>query len=48
MDDLPRCKICGDTVPAGKELCWCCDRKDKLHKIDEPKKEDTTEGEKDR
>lgn len=32
--DLLRCKICGDTVPSGKELCWCCEHGDKLHKTD--------------
>ena len=29
--DIPRCKICGDTVPPGKELCWCCEHGSKLH-----------------
>ena len=28
---LPRCKICGDVVPPGKELCWCCEHGPKLH-----------------
>jgi len=33
---LPVCKICGATVPAGKELCWCCEHGPKLH-APEPK-----------
>lgn len=28
---LPTCKICGATVPNGKELCWCCEHGPKLH-----------------
>lgn len=29
------CRICGDTAPAGKDLCWCCEHKSKLHKADD-------------
>ena len=28
---LPRCKKCGDLVPPGKDLCWCCEHEPKLH-----------------
>ena len=43
--ELPRCKICGDTVPQGKELCWCCEHTPKLHKMEKPHdcKEDSCE-----
>lgn len=34
MSDLPKCKICGDFVPFGKEYCWCCGHAPKLHKTD--------------
>ena len=30
--DLPKCKKCGETVPEGKDLCWCCEHTPKLHK----------------
>ena len=30
-DDLPTCKVCGDVVPYGKTLCWCCEHGPKLH-----------------
>ena len=26
-----RCIKCGDTVPDGKTLCWCCEHGPKLH-----------------
>lgn len=26
-----KCKICGDAVPLGKELCWCCEHGPLLH-----------------
>lgn len=29
------CRIYGDTAPAGKDLCWCCEHKSKLHKADD-------------
>ena len=29
--ELPKCKICGATVPNGKDLCWCCEHGPKLH-----------------
>ena len=29
--ELPRCKICGATIPEGKTLCWCCEHGPKLH-----------------
>lgn len=32
-DELPRCKECGDYVPQGKELCWCCEHTPKLHPL---------------
>ena len=32
MDEVKKCKQCGDPVPAGKELCWCCEHTPKLHK----------------
>lgn len=28
---VKKCKICGDAVPLGKELCWCCEHGPKLH-----------------
>ena len=28
---VEKCKICGDAVPPGKELCWCCEHGPKLH-----------------
>lgn len=28
---VEKCKICGDAVPLGKELCWCCEHGPKLH-----------------
>lgn len=31
LEELPRCKICGATVPVGKDLCWCCEHTSKLH-----------------
>ena len=42
--ELPRCKICGATVPIGKTLCWCCEHGPKLHdpftKVEDEKKEE--------
>ena len=32
--ELPKCRICGDTIPSGKTLCWCCEHASKLHPKD--------------
>lgn len=29
-NDLPKCRKCGQPVPAGKDLCWCCEHEPKL------------------
>lgn len=29
--EVKRCRKCGDTVPNGKDLCWCCEHTPKLH-----------------
>lgn len=31
MSNVPVCKKCGDPVPNGKTLCWCCEHGPKLH-----------------
>lgn len=36
--ELPKCRICGDTIPSGKTLCWCCEHASKLHPKDEEKR----------
>jgi len=28
--ELPRCEICGDPVPPGHTICWCCEHEPKL------------------
>lgn len=32
---VKRCRKCGDTVPSGKDLCWCCEHAPKLHPMEE-------------
>lgn len=27
---LPTCEICGEPVPAGHTICWCCEHEPKL------------------
>ena len=29
-NDLPTCPICGNTLPPGKVICWCCEHEAKL------------------
>ena len=29
--EIKRCAKCGDTVPNGKILCWCCEHTPQLH-----------------
>ncbi len=28
--EVPICPICGNTMPAGKTICWCCEHEPKL------------------
>ena len=35
MNDINKCKQCGDTAPEGKDLCWCCEHDGKLHPMTE-------------
>ena len=37
MEEVHKCKKCGDPTPPGKDLCWCCEHAPKLHPM-EPKK----------
>lgn len=37
---IEKCRICGDTVPPGKDLCWCCEHGPKLHS-EKPKQTDS-------
>ena len=37
-----KCPVCGDPVPEGKTLCWCCEHGKKLHS-DEKKCDDSCE-----
>lgn len=32
--EVKRCRKCGDTVPNGKDLCWCCEHTPKLHPME--------------
>lgn len=43
MKDYPTCPVCGDPVPEGKTLCWCCEHGTKLHKDEQKKCEDSCE-----
>ena len=29
-NDIPTCPICGNTLPPGKVICWCCEHEEKL------------------
>ena len=29
-NNLPICPICGNTMPADKKICWCCEHEPKL------------------
>lgn len=28
--EIPVCPICGNTMPADKKICWCCEHEEKL------------------
>lgn len=28
--NVPTCPICGNTMPADKKICWCCEHEAKL------------------
>ena len=28
--EIPICPICGNTMPADKVICWCCEHEEKL------------------
>ena len=28
--EVPICPICGNTMPADKKICWCCEHEPKL------------------
>ena len=30
--EIKKCEKCGDPVPEGKTLCWCCEHTPKLHR----------------
>ena len=34
MEELKKCENCGDTVPTGHKLCWCCEHGHKLHPME--------------
>ena len=29
-NNIPTCPICGNTIPADKKICWCCEHEEKL------------------
>ena len=41
--NLPKCEICGDPVPAGHAICWCCEHEPKLGIKKEVKCDDSCE-----